>query len=277
MKNPIYATGGAAAEYCPLALNLRRGCVHGCLYCYVPLVLRMDRAEFHAQSELRPGVMEALRRQCEKGGGRGRRVLMSFTSDPCQPDPDGLPPTTEQGAICELGQAGYVPVILTKGGTRALPLLPYLKKFGGHLWQTMTAWNPDVSAHWEPRAAAPLDRAACISEARREGVRTEISVEPVFDPVQALLVLRTMAGQVDHIHVGKLNHHPHAKAIERDYGWRRFHDESVEALEKARQPYTIKKSLREYGGGAPRPGRYDTGPEPDPWPGFPEPPEQGGE
>lgn len=248
MKNPIYSTGGAAEEYCPLALNLRRGCVHGCLYCYVPLVLRVKRDDFHAKSEIRPGIMDALKAQCAREPGRGRRVLMSFTSDPCPPDPDGLEITPIQGAIYELGQAGFVPVVLTKGGTRALPLLRCLKKFGGHLWQTMTAWNPDVSAHWEPRAATPLDRAACVNAARREGVRTELSVEPVFDPAQALLVLRTMAGQVDHIHVGKLNHHPHAKEIEREYGWLRFHDEAVNTLEKAGQPYTIKKHLRQAAG-----------------------------
>lgn len=31
-KRIIYKTTGRAEEYCPLALNLYRGCQHGCTY-----------------------------------------------------------------------------------------------------------------------------------------------------------------------------------------------------------------------------------------------------
>jgi DNA repair photolyase len=34
----IYAPDGQAGEYAPLAANPYRGCGHGCVYCYVPLI-----------------------------------------------------------------------------------------------------------------------------------------------------------------------------------------------------------------------------------------------
>ena len=40
----IYAPAGQAGEYAPLAANPYRGCGHGCAYCYVPQVLKIDRA-----------------------------------------------------------------------------------------------------------------------------------------------------------------------------------------------------------------------------------------
>src|SRR6185369_13206233 len=53
----IYAPAGQAGEYAPLATNPYKGCGHGCAYCYVPLILRMDRREFDAGANLRPGYL----------------------------------------------------------------------------------------------------------------------------------------------------------------------------------------------------------------------------
>ena len=36
----IYEPSGAAREYSPLALNYIKGCDHGCLYCYVPKIMK---------------------------------------------------------------------------------------------------------------------------------------------------------------------------------------------------------------------------------------------
>src|SRR4030065_1545346 len=57
----IYAPRGQAGEYAPLATNPYRGCGHGCAYCYVPKVLRMDRVEFDAGGNPRPGFLESPR------------------------------------------------------------------------------------------------------------------------------------------------------------------------------------------------------------------------
>ena len=80
----IYEPKGAAREYAPLACNLYRGCVHGCKYCYVPGVLRMSKAEFHAESRTRPGILEALERDAKQLEGDPRPVFLCFTCAPWQ-------------------------------------------------------------------------------------------------------------------------------------------------------------------------------------------------
>lgn len=45
----IYEPQGAAREYSPLALNYVRGCDHGCVYCYVPKMMkRFDAGYVHS-------------------------------------------------------------------------------------------------------------------------------------------------------------------------------------------------------------------------------------
>lgn len=43
----IYRPKGRAGEYAKLALNVYRGCDHGCTYCYSPRILRRKREDFH--------------------------------------------------------------------------------------------------------------------------------------------------------------------------------------------------------------------------------------
>src|SRR5436305_1715255 len=56
----IYAPAGQAGEYSPLATNPYRGCGHECAYCYVPIVLRMDRKEFDAGAVPREDFLKRL-------------------------------------------------------------------------------------------------------------------------------------------------------------------------------------------------------------------------
>ena len=43
IHKPIYNPKGKAAEYCEYALNIYTGCPHGCVDCYVPLMIKCDR------------------------------------------------------------------------------------------------------------------------------------------------------------------------------------------------------------------------------------------
>jgi DNA repair photolyase len=79
----IYAPAGQAA----LATNPYRGCGHGCAYCYVPQVLRMDRADFDAGAVERTDFLSALVRDARKYQALGitEQVMLSFTTDPYHP------------------------------------------------------------------------------------------------------------------------------------------------------------------------------------------------
>src|SRR3954447_21671108 len=62
----IYAPAGQAGEYAPLAANPYRGCGHGCVYCYVPNVIRMQRSEFDQGAGAKPDFLARLAKDAAK-------------------------------------------------------------------------------------------------------------------------------------------------------------------------------------------------------------------
>ena len=90
MFQPIYEPRTKAKEYCDLAVNIYTGCNHGCVYCYAPRVLRKTREEF-AKVEPRKGIAEAVRKQIEREGLRGKKIMLCFTCDPYPAEIDTTP------------------------------------------------------------------------------------------------------------------------------------------------------------------------------------------
>jgi DNA repair photolyase len=80
----IYEPKGKAKEYCNLAVNLYKGCNHGCKYCYAPSATFTKRKKFNNHQEPRKNIIEKLKKDAEKHPGNGQQVLLSFTSDPYQ-------------------------------------------------------------------------------------------------------------------------------------------------------------------------------------------------
>jgi DNA repair photolyase len=83
----IYSPAGQAGEYAPLATNPYRGCGHGCVYCYVPNISRMDRREFDAGAVPRDGYLDKLAKDARKYQAAGIReqLMLSFTTYPYHP------------------------------------------------------------------------------------------------------------------------------------------------------------------------------------------------
>ena len=82
----IYEPSGRAREYSQSAANLYKGCGHGCIYCYAPDAIRMDRADFYANPSARRNVLRELEKDCVRLEGKETRpILLSFSSDPYQP------------------------------------------------------------------------------------------------------------------------------------------------------------------------------------------------
>ena len=236
----IYKPKGKAEEYAPWACNLYRGCTHGCLYCYAPSVLRMNRQEFHTGMVARP-VFEALAKEAPKHAQEhpGEPVLLCFTSDPY---PHGGEHAPTHHAIGTLVDAGVPVHVLTKGGCAATNDFDLLARVPGSAFATtITTMHSEQAARWEPGAATPMARLFSLRIAKSRGLRTWLSLEPVIDHEAALEVIRRAAPFVDEFRVGKLNYHPRSKEID----WPAFREEAVALLEHLGQPYYIKKDLRE--------------------------------
>lgn len=115
---------------------------------------------------------------------------------------------------------------------------------------TLTGWLDINRRRWEPEAESIGSRLHMLREAKKWGIRTWASVEPVLCPQDALDVIDEAAAAVDVFYVGKLNavgrRHPNLALVEIEEGtnWQGFlHD--VEKL-LGKHPHVIKHDLEAY-------------------------------
>jgi len=236
----IYEPRGRAGEYAPLAVNLYRGCGHGCIYCYAPEATFIDRQEF-IKATPRQGIIGKLEKDAPQAALDGHRgnVLLCFTCDPHQPI-NAVHELTRQ-AIIILHKNGFNVTILTKGGKRAerdFDLLGPDDEFA----TTLTFLDEQKSLKWEPGAAIPEERIEALRKARELGIKTWVSLEPVIEPAESIEIIRQTHTFVDLFKVGKLNYHPMGKEID----WYKFLIDCIALLKECGSQYYIKKDLRRY-------------------------------
>lgn len=237
----IYEPKGRAREYSPLALNLYKGCTHGCTYCYVPRMLGRWNKDYQ-HGDCKPNVnFDELERSARKWQGCGRQILLSFTGDPyC-----GVEPETTTRALEILNRYGHKVAILTKGGTRCLQDLDLFRQFGDRIkvGMSLTFADETLSASFEPGAATPSDRVRALRELHRAGIKTWASMEPVIDPEESMLCLMAAYPYLHHVKVGKLNNHG---LLEKKIDWRGFSFNVVTQCRLLGLPFYIKRSLQPY-------------------------------
>ena len=240
----VYEPKGKAREYAPLALNLYESCPHGCRYCYAAsMALRFgrakDKAEWHGRLPADRVTPEAVDRYIGDHHDEltGRNVLLCFTCDPYPPKAYAM---TTRDVLCVLRDHGVIPIILTKGGTRACRDFDILKAAGGWFGQTMGLWGADRKK-WEAGAASLQDRTNALLAANGCRLNTWLSIEPIVDAVTALGQLRGLAGRgkisdfaISHLKLGKLNgYDAETRAIEKAIDWPAYRDKACGILDAA--------------------------------------------
>lgn len=228
LRKIIYEPSGAAAEYAEYACNLYKGCPHGCDYCYVPQVLRIQKNAFHSMHEEAPQCIKRITRDCKKLP-RASTVFLCFT---CDPYPWGEDTYLTRDAIRTIKQAGHNVKILTKAGTAAARDFDLL---GSSDWFGIT--YSGALPGQEPKAAAVLDRIDALAYAHDRDIKTWVSIEPVIDPEKCCDFISNHYEIVDHFYVGKLNH------VLNDTDWAAFHKDAVRALTTVGASFTIKSAL----------------------------------
>ena len=237
----IYEPKGKAAEYSPLAANLYRGCDHACEYCYAPSALRMQRDTFHEPAP-RKAVIEQLKKDVIKLKGDKRPVLLCFTCDPYQQIDEDYKLTRQ--ALNILLPAGMNIIILTKGGRRSERDFDILQQYKDQVqYATTLVFVSDAeSLQREPGAAPTSERIASLKKAHECGIKTWVSLEPVYYAADAHKLIEQTADFVDLFKVGKLNYRPEAK----DVNWKLFAHDVKDQLDGMGVDYYIKDDLRKY-------------------------------
>lgn len=221
---PIYIPSGKAKEYGDYAINIYTGCPHRCYYCFAPSVLRKDREQFHSVVEPRKNIVEETRRQLEREQITGKLIHLCFT---CDPYPTGYDSTPTREIIKLLKEYGNHVQILTKGdGNRDLDLLD------GNDWYGITL---DGMPHG---VYEPSDRLFDLCSAKRFGINTWVSFEPVIDPYAIFDYIDNCHEFTDKVKIGKLNYYPSY------IDWKWFGREVEERCKSYGLDYYIKESLR---------------------------------
>lgn len=237
----IYAPKGQAGEYAPLATNPYRGCGHGCVYCYVPLVTKQDRKEFDAGAVDRKQYAAGLFRDAAKyqAAGITEQVMLSFTTDPYHPGDTSL-----TGYVLEmLTRHGLGFCTLTKGGTRSLRDIGMFRPDRDAFASTLTTLDDAFSLKWERNAALPGERLAALKAFHDRGIFTWVSLEPTLDIESSLAVVDATHEFVDLYKVGRANY---LKEITRTTDWRGYTLRMIEKLQTLDKRHYIKADLQPY-------------------------------
>jgi len=231
MYKPIYEPRSRAREYCDLAINIYTGCNHGCIYCYAPRVLRKTKEAF-AEVQPRAGIAESVKRQIEREKITGKMIQLCFT---CDPYPANIDTTPTREVIKAIKESGNHVQILTKGGLRAerdFDLLDSNDNFG-----VTISGSKDQIKNNEPNAAHYIERVLTLGRAKKQGIKTWVSCEPVYDTETVYRLIET-GNYIDFFKIGKLNYLPSA------INWAEFGFKCEQLCKKLNRNYYIKEDLR---------------------------------
>jgi DNA repair photolyase len=238
--NTIYIPKGKAKEYGDYALNIYNNCPHGCVYCFVPSVLKKDREQFHRNYEWRDKLLEETEKWFEKHPDvKGKHIHLCFT---CDPFPYGSYDYMLTYQIIKLiHRCGNFVQILTKGelDDNDIALLWKDDIFG-----TTISCGDNMAKTIEPNALIPTKRLWQLEKIKAVvGCKTFVSCEPVFES-DVIYGLIKNGGSIDEFKIGKLNYMAKDNPLYPNIDWAEFGRQCEYLCQKYNRKYYIKESLR---------------------------------
>ena len=242
----IYQPSGAAREYSPLALNYIKGCDHGCVYCYVPKMMkRFNKNYVHSDVYIKEEseLIKEVTRSARKHANSDKQVFLSFLTDPYSHFNNDTKLTRR---VLEILLENNIPVsILSKGGYNLLQDMDLFLDFGSNIQigASLTFTNEDDSKKWEKNSSTPKERFESLKTIHEKGIKTWSSMEPVIYPEQSLEIMEMTKNYIDSYKIGKLNHF---KKHEDKFDWTRFLNSSIEIMRRNDKPFYIKNDLASF-------------------------------
>ncbi len=205
-------------------------------------MLKKDRAAFHKNVTPKASALEHLTSDCYNlnRAGDTRPVFCSFSCDPWQTADVEYGLTRE--ALIILFTYGRSVILLTKAGKRSMRDFDLLAANANRVTYGATLVFKDDSEalKHEPHAAPTSERMYALREAHKLGIRTWISLEPVYTPEDTFALIDATLGFVDCYRVGKLHYRPEAKEVD----WDKFSKEVEEKLKSTGKEYYLKSDLK---------------------------------
>lgn len=242
----IYQPQGAAREYSPLAMNYIKGCDHGCVYCYVPKMMKRFNAGYvHSEVYIKEEekLMKEIEASCRKHRNSPKQLFLSFLTDPYSHFNKNTKLTKR---VLQMLLEHRIPVsILTKGGMNVMDDLDVILKFGPNIQigGSLTFTSDEDSLKWEKGGALPKERFEALRILHSHGVKTWASMEPVIYPEQSLEIMEITHEYIDGFKIGKLNHFPKHEV---KFDWPKFLTDAVGIMRKHNKTFYIKDDLAEY-------------------------------
>ena len=229
-------------EYATDQITIYRFCPYQCRYCWAwrnkLFASRIQRGRYDPLEEARKYVRIK----------DPRIIVVSFTSDP-------YPPVEKKNRLTRrvlevLSEAKqHRSLVLTKNPILALRDFTIMKKHGD-VWLGTTLISVDKT-ELEPKAPKPSDRRLALYLAKKRGVKTWLSIEPIIPQITDLVeIIERTLDYVDYYVLGSFNY---TKILgfeitedEKKAWYQKQVPKAISLLKSYGKRFFIKKELRRY-------------------------------
>jgi DNA repair photolyase len=218
-KSKLYGTD--------FSINPYRGCLHACIYCYSPLVLREKRkwGNFIDVKINAPEVLEKDMKRFEKGN-----ILISSVTDPYQPLERKYELTRK--ILEKLKGRDFFVSILTKSSL-VLRDTDLLKEMKCEVGITITSFNEEARKIFEPNTVSYEERLKALNELKDKGIKTYIFFGPLLPFISDMNLEKTIerfaSVKPSYILVDRLN-------VKSQYQWK-----NIEKILENNYPQLVSK------------------------------------